>query len=144
MELDFQKSANNDIVYSGKLVVLEEIKSEIDLVLETNRCSLDMKTCEKSTTLNIRKICPKLKEKDQLYSKAISMIEPPLECPIKPGNYTSKQSSIEFKKVALLPIDGYVWIVTIKLVSSGTGNKAKRLILCLNAEVKIIKTRIRP
>jgi hypothetical protein len=138
-----KSNVDNKITFSGHMRVLEEIFGEIDLVLETNRCSIDMKTCEKYTTINIREICKKFKEKNAFYSPAFLSFKPPLECPLKTANYTSPQSILNLALISLLPLDGYVWLVSIKFVSSDNQNKSKKIILCLNAEVEISKTRTR-
>lgn len=136
-----RSNTNNKITMSGSIVVSQQVSGQIDLVLESNKCSFDMKSCEKLTTINIKDMCKKFK--DALYSSAFSSIQPPLECPIKPGNYTIKDSTIELSMVSLLPIDGFVYVTSIKLVSSENGGKTKRIVFCLNSEMKIVRTRVK-
>lgn len=140
--LNFPKTRGDLIQFAGYMEVHEEIPGDIDFALETNRCSLDMKICEKFTTVNVKGVCKTFKEKDKFYSSILATIKPPLECPLKPDNYTAKQAIIDLKHVSLLPIDGYIWLVTLKFVTSSKGSRAKKLIMCVNAEVKIIKTRV--
>lgn len=115
IKVDFNVSNSNienKISLSGRMSVSEEIAGELDLVLEVNKCTLDMKNCEKSATVNVREICKKFKDKNAFYYSVFSSIKPQLQCPIKAGNYSSEQSTIELSMISLLPLDGYIWLVT--------------------------------
>lgn len=127
--------------YSGTIAVSDEVPGEIDLVMEYNKCSLDMKTCEKYDIINIREMCKKFQDKNAFYSNIFAHIKPPLKCPIKPGNYTLEESSLDLAPFALFPIDGYIWVLSFKFASGEKGIKGKKVVMCLNAEVKIIRTR---
>lgn len=127
--------------YSGTIVVVEEVPGEIELVLESNKCSLDMKTCEKYDIINVREMCKKFQDKHAFYSNIFTHIKPTLECPIKPGNYTLEESSLDLRPFALFPVDGYIWVSSFKFVSGQKGIKGKKVVMCINAEVKILKTR---
>lgn len=128
--------------YSGIIDVTEEVRGEIELVTESNRCSNDMRTCAKYDTLNIHDMCKKFLDRKAFYSNVFNHIKPPFKCPIMPGIYKLEEASLDLRAFSLFPVDGYVWITTFKFVASEKG-KAKRIVMCINSETKIFKTRIR-
>lgn len=136
-----KSNTNNKVPISGTIEVSELVSGQIDLALESNKCSLDMKSCEKFTTINVKDMCKKFK--DALYSNAFSSIQPPLDCPIKPGNYTLKDSILDLSMFSLLPIDGFIYVASVKLVSSENGGKTKRIVFCMNIETKIMRIRVK-
>lgn len=142
IELKIPKSnTNNKVMLSGIITVSEEISGQVDLVIEANKCSLDMSNCEKAPAVNIKDMCGKFKS--PFYATAFASIQPPLACPIKPGNYTMRECAIELSMIALLPLDGFIYVTSMKMVASENGGKKKRLIFCLNAETKIFKIRVK-
>jgi hypothetical protein len=46
-------------INEGTVVVNEELRGDVDLVVESSRCSLDMKLCKKFSTIKVKK-CAKL------------------------------------------------------------------------------------
>ena len=79
-------------------------------------------------------MCQKLKDPLSIYSKAFSEIKPPIACPIKVGNYSMMESSVDLSMITGLPIDGHIWVVGIKWMSG------EKTVLCLDNETKITKT----
>lgn len=128
---------------SGMLAVSEKIWGPIDLSLENNRCRLDMKSCEKFMTFNIKEICKKMNDPLPLYSNVFKYIEPPLKCPVEPGNYTVKPMELDLSVMALMPFDGYVYITSAKVSSTVNGGKTKKIAWCVIAETKIVKIRVK-
>jgi hypothetical protein len=140
---DFDKNNINFIGYSGLFVLHEEISNEFELVIETNKCSLDMNTCAKYTNFRIEKMCEKFESKGPFYVSISAAITPPIHCPIKPGNYTLGKTRIDLSPIKALNIDGFIWVSKFKFVSTNSTTKLKRIILCYNTEVKIVKVRNR-
>lgn len=134
-----QSNIGNKILFSVLITVSEEVPGEIEFVIESNRCTLDMKTCEKYPVMNVREMCKKFQEKNAFFSMTLASFKPPLKCPIKTGNYSLEESFIDLTPVAFVPLDGFVWIVTFKLVANEKGSKNKKTVLCMNSETKIIK-----
>ena len=124
---------------SGTMEVTEEVPGDLNLVVESNKCDLEMKSCVKYNTFNIGGVCQKFLDKKEFYSDVLSSITPPLKCPIKVGNYTLDERTLDLRIISFLPLDGYIWVNSYKLVSSQKG-KPKKVILCLNAEIKIMRT----
>jgi hypothetical protein len=141
VDLIVPKSNFNQVALSGKIMISETITGQIDAVFETNQCTLNMKTCERNPALNVKDMCSKLKQ--SLYSNIFSKVKPPLECPLQIGNYTITDSTFDLSFLRYLPLDGTVYVVSIKLVSIEAGSKKKNLVMCLNAEAKITKVRVK-
>jgi hypothetical protein len=140
----FPESSYNKItINDGLLVVNEEIRGEIDLVYEPSRCSLDLKTCEKLQTIQIRNMCKNIQDKTTFYYSTLQKISPRLECPVKPGNYTATELVTDLSIMSLFSIDGYTWIFRVRLISNEGRSKVKKGILCFDIELKTTKTRIR-
>lgn len=138
---NFEKSNINKVAYSGYIHVKEEITGELVLVLDTSRCSLDMKKCEKYSNRNFRNMCTRFHEQNKFYTSSFSNISPPFDCPIRPGNYSLGQSSVDLSLFSFLPLDGYIWVVNYRFVSIDEGGKSRRIVMCANSEIKIAKVR---
>lgn len=132
----------NKLDVAGTLTVLHDITGHIELVVETVKCSPDMVKCDKYSTINIREMCKKFKDTNSFYSDVFRSINPPLICPLKQGNYTIGASTFHLERISMIPLDGYVWLITFKLVASDNGQKPKKFVLCLNSETKITKIRL--
>jgi hypothetical protein len=143
VNLTFSESAPNKITHKGFALMSEEIQGDLELIIDTSRCSLDMKTCEKISPLSFREICKKVSDKNAFYYSSLESISPPLQCPLKPGNYSIPESSLDLSFISLLSIDGYVWVLSAKLVRIVAGKKTKKSLMCLNMEIKITKNRIK-
>jgi hypothetical protein len=79
-------------------------------------------------------MCQKFKETKAFYSDIVQAFRPPLLCPIKPGNYTTSDTTVNLDLVSRLPLNGYRWLVTFKLIS---GSSTKKVALCLDSETVI-------
>jgi len=119
--------------------VPQEIQGDIDFILESNRCSLDLKVCENYGIVNYKGLCQKFSDKTAIFSGFFSGFKPTLRCPVKPGNYTMDEISFDLAIIAMLPIDGSIWYTNTKLIASQNGSKKKKILLCMNSETKIIK-----
>lgn len=127
----------NKVTLLGYVTVSQEVPGGIELIMETNKCTLDMKRCEKYSNRTFRDMCKKFKEKNTFYSSAFSSIEPTLQCPIKPGNYTLN-STFDLSSFTVLPLGDYLWIMTFKLISGENGSKRKKIVFCFNTELTIL------
>jgi hypothetical protein len=142
--VSYPESSNNKITLNdGMLVVNEEIRGEVVLAYESSRCTLDLKTCEKRKIMNIPDMCKKIHDKNAFYYSALEKISPRLECPVKPGNYTFSELSVDLSIFSLMSLDGYVWIFRLKLTSNNGGSKTKKGIFCVDTEIKTSKFRVR-
>jgi hypothetical protein len=125
----------------GTVVVNEDILGDIDLVIEGNRCTLDMKSCEKYPTLKIPGLCKLISVKKAFYLSVLDKVTPRPKCPAKAKNHTISSCSMDMTVLKMLSIDGYVWIV--KSTLSSNDGKIRKKIACLNVEVKVTKDRIK-
>lgn len=115
----------------------------MEFSIESNKCTLDMTTCEKYASTTLRGMCKIFVKKNAFYSSFFENITPPLVCPLKTGNYTIVETKLDLTALSVLPLDGFVWVSTLKVLAMEPGLKKKRIVLCLNTETKIIRTNIR-
>ena len=139
MKLDVKVPLENigSIQFSGGFTISQDILGDIDLVIETSRCSLDLTICEKVNPVNIKGLCDKFK--DLAFSNMFSSIRPKLECPIKAGNYTLNKATFDLKLVSIFPLAGNVWVVSFKFVVPEKEKKTKKIVFCMMSETKITR-----
>ena len=133
---------SNILTFVGTIEIKEKLYSPIDLSLDGNRCSLDMKSCEKTPAANMRGVCNKLTDSTFLFSYAVARIVPRLLCPINAGNYTILYTEVDMKILTYFPLDGFVYNSVVKVVSTDPVRKTKKLAFCGKFETKIVKDRI--
>lgn len=138
VDLKFPKMAGEFGNFSGNVSVKEEIFGDIDFVLESTQCSLDLKACKKNNNFNYKGVCKAFKEKNAFYSTFLNSFKPNFDCPIKPGNYTLPVTSIDLGFAKMFPLEGYIFIETWKLVATDRRTKIKRTVMCYCTEVKIV------
>ncbi|CRK88021.1 CLUMA_CG001807, isoform A [Clunio marinus] len=136
------ESFNKEMNVSGTLDVSEEIAGDIVFILETNKCTLNMKTCEKFTTLNIRDFCDRFTDKNQFFYEALASVQPEFKCPIKAGNYTMFPTIVDLSVTNMFPLDGYVWVASFKFISITNKGKTKKIVFCMNIEIKVVREKI--
>ena len=73
------------------------------------------------------------------YSEVLGAIKPKLECPLKAGNYTLGKTLVDLTVFKIVASEGYVWILTIKVVTSAKGSKIKKVSACLIIELKVTR-----
>lgn len=56
-----------------------------------------------------------------------------------PGKFEIADSSVDVSNFAFLPMEGYLWITTLKLTS--TEGKKKKLAMCIRIDTKVTKIR---
>lgn len=137
--ITFPKSNINRIELSGVLTVFEEIGGRIDFEVDTSKCSMDMKVCEKHGAKTIHGICKIFKDQKIFYENVFARINPPISCPVKPNNYTLNEIYADLPFLAVVPLDGYVWISTYRFITGEVGKKARKVALCMNMEIKITR-----
>ena len=142
-QLRMPSSNINIITFSGYVNLTKDIQGDMELVIEANRCTLDLKTCEKYPGARIKELCKRFSEKNKFYSSVFENIKPPAKCPVKAGNYTLKETKLDLSALAVIPLDGYLWVVAFKILSTDPGTKKKRLVMCLNSETKISRSNIK-
>lgn len=128
---------------SGYVIInedIEDISSDIVLNIDSNRCDLQMDKCEKYNAFKMSDMCGKLFNIQGIFKSMIQSFHPPLKCPLTAGNYTlDDKAVVDLSVFSMFPIDGSVWVANFKFI--GTFGKTKKIIMCLNSETKIVKTR---
>lgn len=69
----------------------------------------------------------------------LNAFQPPLKCPIMPGKYEINNQSIDFSNFAFILVDGYIYIITVKVTS--TEGKNRKLAVCIRIDAKVSKIR---
>jgi hypothetical protein len=142
--LSFYKAGYDKIGINATVIINEQIDGDIVLVVEPARCSPDMITCTKPSSTKYRGMCDKLKDKRSFIYSVLGKFSPPFLCPLKAGNYTLPETSVDLSIVSKFSLDKQVYLPTLKLVSSNIGSKTKKLILCMQFEAKVSIARIKP
>ncbi|CRK88022.1 CLUMA_CG001808, isoform A [Clunio marinus] len=122
----FMKSIN----FSGVFHIREDIIGAITFTIDSNKCSLDMRKCEKffdSLSLNS---FPLKSFVDVLRKNIcfILFIEPPFVCPFKPGDYTLKPTILDLSITDTFRLEGFFWVVNFKLIAVSNKGKTKKRI----------------
>lgn len=129
----------NHIQYSGYLESSREVNGPLELILETSRCDINMKKCEKFSTQKFTKVCHMFEGKNNIFTSVLATMQPTLRCPIKNQRYEAVNSSMDMTTLAYLPLTGSIFMSTAKLFS-GESKKAE-MVLCTSTEMRIIRAR---
>lgn len=130
----------NQFNVSGKIQVKEKVDGKLKFTIETVKCSMDMKECQRYVApLTFNDLCEMFERKFRFYTSTFESFEPPLRCPIIPGNHTLSTTTVDLGFVAIIPLDGSMWVTTFKVINS----KTDEIIMCLNSETKIVRKRVR-
>jgi hypothetical protein len=142
LDLKILKSNVTNIIRgSAEFTIAEKINGPILVSLDASRCSLDMQNCEKFMTYNFKQVCKKLAGSAILFKNVINAITPRLICPIVPGLYSVAESTIDVSVFALVPLDGYVYVINVKAVSGDKESSTRKMAFCYNMEAKVVKVR---
>lgn len=134
--------SNIDVIpFSGNLIVNKEIKGSFDLETSSKRCSLDLSNCEHYSKGKYQNMCSVLNDQNSWYSSVLLGVKPPVKCPIKSGNYSLDDASLNLGLFKLMPMEGYTWIVSFKVISTEkiNGSVSRDVLMCLTTETKIVK-----
>lgn len=93
--------------FNGHLIITKDVPGPIELIIESNRCDLKMKACERYDLFSIGGMCEKFKSKNTFFAGTLSKINPPIVCPVKTGNYTFDNAEFDLNIVSRLPMDGW-------------------------------------
>ena len=115
---------------------------EVTLVLQTTRCSLDLKRCASYQTFNFRDFCTMLKNVNTVYGVVFKALKPKFECG-EAGNYTIENFTLDLMPLRILPLEGYIFILTFKLVGIDKVKKKRKTILCEIFECQITRGHVR-
>lgn len=129
------------LVYSGYLDVTQTVPGPLDLSLDINRCDISMKKCEKRPSHKFTGLCQRVHDRNTFYHGALSTINPPLVCPLKPQRYVATNSTIDLTAISFMPVNGYIWHTTVKL-HSGEG-KDRKVAMCIEMKMKIVRAQAR-
>lgn len=105
------------------------------------RCNMDRSQCEHFNTFLLPNFCNVFDQKNKLWSEIMAHTHPKLECPVKATNIKIVNATLDFSILSHLPLDGYIWIISIKIFKPlANVRHKKRLILCTISEYTITKS----
>lgn len=102
---------------------------------------MKMTNCEDYDKILITGLCQKFKDKFAFYTEVLKAFTPPLECPIKPGNYSITDTTVNLDLVSRLPLNGHRYLVSFKAIS-GSKN-GRKMVWCIDSETIIKDVRER-
>ncbi|XP_050053199.1 uncharacterized protein LOC114131139 [Aphis gossypii] len=81
------------------------------------RCDPEGINCEYFQTWKLTDICPKLKDKNQIWSRWYSSFDPPMICPLDKTNYQLKNATYDIDQGVrwYSDVTNYYWKVTQKM-----------------------------
>jgi hypothetical protein len=136
-----EKNLNDILTIGANFSISEKLYGPMDASYEINRCTFDMKNCEKFININARQICQKFYNTSTMIGQAVANISPPIKCPIEAGNYTMRRIHSDLKRFSFLPIDGFNLNMIIKFVTTVPATKARVVASCIKLEMKVEKIR---
>ncbi|XP_055600313.1 uncharacterized protein LOC129749374 [Uranotaenia lowii] len=124
--------SKNVVQLHGNFNVTETIQEPLEMALITNRCSMDMKSCEQFNKMTVSRLCSVLSNEKNMWTSFYKSVDPDLRCPFQPGIYKFINSSSDLSFFRNFPLEGFRWQVYMKFYT--TKNKAKREIFCLTIQ----------
>lgn len=129
---------SNKLYTSGSIEVSKPILRPQELTFIVNKCDMDMKKCENNPPRAFKQLCSKLKDKKSFYYSALSKIHPTVECPIKVQNYSIETSMLDLTPLTFLPVNGYIWIMTTKVLG-----EAREVLMCIETSMSNVRSSTR-
>ena len=79
-----------------------------------------------------------------MWTDFIERSQPKIRCPFKPPLIKTMNATVDLGMVSHLPLDGYNWLIALKLFKPMANNRHKKtLVFCIISEATITKTRER-
>lgn len=104
-----------------------------------------MSRCENHHTLYLTDLCKIVNQKNRIWNEIVPHIHPKMDCPLKPPNYQFVNATIDISFVSYLPLDGFIWTITIKTFKAiPKVRHKKRMVFCLMAEGSVLKVNRKP
>jgi hypothetical protein len=138
-----ENNFNDAISIGGNLEVFKKLHGPIDISSDLNRCTLNMRTCEKFVNRNMRNVCKRFTNSSLNLSDMLTKVVPPLKCPIEAGNYTVERTDVDLKMLSYAPLDGFIYNILIKLITTDPVTKSRIIASCIKVEVKIVRVRVK-
>lgn len=132
----------NKFLITGDIKIRENITGDLKLVMEVSRCTLDMSHCEKYDRLVVPKLCDKINDKSSLWAPMTKMIKPRIKCPLILGEHVIKNGTFDLNLVSRLPIDGFRWIVSNRVIYAEK-SRQNRTLLCVDGDVSVTASKRR-
>lgn len=143
-DLNFKETLSSPmevLVFRRCLVHLTNIQYIFQFQAIAQRCNMDRSQCEHFNTFLLPNICNVFDQKNKVWSEIMAHAQPKLKCPVKDRIVRIVNATIDYSILAHLPLDGYIWIVYMKIFKPlANVRHKKRLILCTISEYNITKS----
>lgn len=137
-------SVNDTIFFSGKIEVLEDLPTKIDLEIQLIRCNLDSSGCIFFSKTVFSRICEKIEVKTSLTYKITRGISPTPTCPVKKNTYElMNDANINLDMFRTLPLEGFMWRSRYMFYEKN-GLKRSRALACVENDIAVINKTRRP
>lgn len=131
-------SANDSMLFHGKMEVFEDLPMKIEAELKLTRCNLDGSGCVHFEKLIFAKICEKMSVKTSVAYKLTLGVHPTPSCPIAKNTYeVTSDSQFSLDIFRLLPLEGFLWR-TRYFFYEKSGAKRVRPLACVESDVAIV------
>lgn len=134
---------NETINFNGKIEILEDLPTKIEVEASLTRCNLDSSGCSFFDKMIISKICEKMQTKTSISYKIAQGIRPIPTCPIVKNSYEMIDSKISLDMFKLLPLEGFLWRCRY-IFYEKNGPKRVRPLACVEYEVAVVTKVRRP
>jgi hypothetical protein len=123
------RASPNRLVMNGNFELLQDVTGPLIYILLAQRCQIQSDDCDEPyPTARFDRVCERFPERDQIWSSFMEGIKPPVQCPIRAGNYLLRNATWNFDSLIVLPLEGYKWKVTLKFAQGDESN----VIVCFN------------
>lgn len=125
--------------------VLNKLMFLFQIQVNAKGCDLHMNRCDNQHTLYLPDLCKIANQKSQIWNEAFTHIHPKMNCPLKPPNYRFVNATMDISFISHLPLDGFIWTITIKTFKPIPNIRhKKRMVFCLMAEGSILRVNRKP
>lgn len=139
----FSNKNINKISFDGSFDLSEDINGDLVFVFESHKCSLDLKTCQPNNRRNFYGICEVFEGMKTFgFKNAFTNVKPPLHChPLTSRTYLISNATVDLSIISSLPLDGYIWLLSLKFVDKNKKGTSSKPVVCMNIEMKVVKSR---
>lgn len=131
-------NVNDTLFLNGKIEVLENLPTNIELELKLTRCNLDTSGCTFFDKMFFARMCEKMMIKTSFAYKVVQGIHPVLSCPIPKNTYElMNDSKFSLDIFKMLPLEGFLWR-TRYIFYEKNGPKKVRPLACVEFDVAVV------
>ncbi|CAG2056165.1 unnamed protein product [Timema podura] len=110
-----------DFVFNGVINFTETVHSPWKMTVNMNKClsNANMNTCTPFFSTEVKDVCSKLPQENQMWTKFIKDIKMKRNCPVGPEAYYITDMGSEPSDMKYFPLDNSFYTVTVTGFSKG-------------------------